>query len=544
MVLPAREWAVSILGILSRHINIESQDAALRRLAEDTLTWELNFAHHLNLSAVLMSIVKPNNANFSRALRGFLLKNMGPQIWLRIPMVAKESEPWNWWNTLRSCADVEKRLHVALELGQNSPSDAVITRWIGEPVKALIVPVGLFIPNKKGYMVLPRSIQAVIRKFIDLKVQFIVEGNNRDANVKCFQQYLDHIVKQHFVEDPLKQHAQGFEDYLQSPLQPLMDNLESATYEVFEKDPVKYTEYQRAIREALLDRVTDEEAKTKVVTLMVLGAGRGPLVRAALEAANESGRQVKVFAVEKNPYAVVTLRLQKEETWGDKVEVISSDMRNWKPTEDQLADIIVSELLGSFGDNELSPECLYSSQHVMKPDGISIPCSYTSWVSPIQSSKLYQEVRGSADQEKNPEAHFETPYVVHLQNFYEIAQPQPLFTFDHPVPLPSDNTRYDIKTFVVKDDCVLNGFAGYFECTLYKDIFLSTNPATHSKGMISWFPIFFPIRSPVHLSKGSEVELHFWRLNSSKQVWYEWCITKPVPISIHNPNGRSYTIGL
>ncbi len=45
----------------------------------------------------------------------------------------------------------------------------------------------------------------------------------------------------------------------------------------------------------------------------------------------------------------------------------------------------------------------------MKTDGISIPSSYTSWIGPLQSSKLYQEVRASADAEKNPEAHFETP---------------------------------------------------------------------------------------------------------------------------------------
>ena len=37
-----------------------------------------------------------------------------------------------------------------------------------------------------------------------------------------------------------------------------MDNLESQTYEVFEKDPVKYTQYQRAIYEALTDRVPNE----------------------------------------------------------------------------------------------------------------------------------------------------------------------------------------------------------------------------------------------------------------------------------------------
>lgn len=30
-----------------------------------------------------------------------------------------------------------------------------------------------------------------------------------------------------------------------STLQPLMDNLESQTYEVFEKDPIKYSQYQQ-----------------------------------------------------------------------------------------------------------------------------------------------------------------------------------------------------------------------------------------------------------------------------------------------------------
>ncbi len=73
----------------------------------------------------------------------------------------------------------------------------------------------------------------------------------------------------------MRQHAQGFEDYLQSPLQPLMDNLESCTYEVFEKDPIKYMEYGRAIQRAVIDLVPIEEAKTKTLVLMVLGAGRG-----------------------------------------------------------------------------------------------------------------------------------------------------------------------------------------------------------------------------------------------------------------------------
>jgi len=62
----------------------------------------------------------------------------------------------------------------------------------------------------------------------------------------------------------------------------------------------------------------------------------------------------------------------KTEFWGDTVTVVSGDMRQWSAPE--LADIIVSELLGSFGDNELSPECLDGAQHYLK--GHSLICSF------------------------------------------------------------------------------------------------------------------------------------------------------------------------
>jgi len=39
---------------------------------------------------------------------------------------------------------------------------------------------------------------------------------------------------------------------------------------------------------------------------MVVGAGRGPLVKASLKAAQDAHRLVRVYAIEKNPNAVVT----------------------------------------------------------------------------------------------------------------------------------------------------------------------------------------------------------------------------------------------
>ncbi len=48
-----------------------------------------------------------------------------------------------------------------------------------------------------------------------------------------------------------------------------MDNLESQVYEIFEKDPIKYQQYQKAIAQALIDRVSEEEKLTKETFVII-----------------------------------------------------------------------------------------------------------------------------------------------------------------------------------------------------------------------------------------------------------------------------------
>lgn len=59
-----------------------------------------------------------------------------------------------------------------------------------------------------------------------------------------------------------------------------------------------------------------------------------------------------------------SLQERKATEWYDRVEVIFGDMRNIDIPD--RADIMVSELLGSFGDNELSPECLDGAMRFLK----------------------------------------------------------------------------------------------------------------------------------------------------------------------------------
>ena len=286
---------------------------------------------------------------------------------------------------------------------------------------------------------------------------------------------------------------------------------------------------------------------------MVVGAGRGPLVQASVDAPNRCDNLVHIYVVEKNPNAVITLRTLLKEQWGGengvpygKVEVIACDMREWNAP--QKADLVISELLGSFGDNELSPECLDGVWSYVKDDAISIPESYTSFLSPIQSQRLYCEASMMREKDKPHFSSFETGYVVHIRNCYVIDAPQQLFKFEHKNltlnPKDRDNTRFISLSFKSQVDTVCHGFAGYFEAVLFKDITLSTVPSNHTKGMFSWFPIYFPVHSPLPIKKDETIQVNFWRLINKRQVWYEWAVTSPVFSSIHNPNGRSYSIGL
>ena len=353
-----------------------------------------------------------------------------------------------------------------------------------------------------------------------------------------YLRYLRHLQDTQPPRPPMERFGQGYQDFLQSPLQPLTDNLESITYEVFEKDLVKYEWYERAIGAALQD-LRSQIAESRNLVVAVVGAGRGPLVTRALQAANMTAISIDCWAVEKNPNAFVLLerRSATDPLWRGKVHVVKSDMRHWPGPntsgEVRHVDILVSELLGSFADNELSPECLDGVQHTLHPDhGVSIPQSYSAHLTPIATPRLYGDLLGRPGTEK-----WELPWVVMLHtydflctesspNAVRTAQVKEAWSFSHPIPVNilqqshiraggstgsggwvggdgknEHNARTCTLGFQSNDPGVCHGLAGYFETVLYAGksgkVELSTNPVTmdeKSKDMISWFPIFFPLK--------------------------------------------------
>ncbi|GJQ67930.1 csul [Trypoxylus dichotomus] len=549
-ILTGNDWNRLIVGILSR-VNVDSEVKHIQEHSKKLLSQELGFTSHLGLPAVMLNIHQRRNSNLAQILYSKFIMGTNYQVWITLPMVHptqfspictenEREDSWEWWNDLRRYCNFDKRLGLALEMpeSEHMPTDLELQRWAGEPVKAVILPTHLFKLNQHKQPVLPRVHQDVIQKFLSIDVQYIIKGPVLDGTTyRQYNSYIHFLGKKLYQVSAMTEFVKGCEDYLQNPLQPLTEHLETMIYEVFERDQVKYVEYQRAIQKALEDLSSDIE----VPIIMVVGAGRGPLVQATINASLIVQRKVKIYAVEKNPYAINTLEDRVQNEWGNQVILVNEDMRTYNPPE--MADILVSELLGSFGDNELSPECLDGAQRFLKLGGISIPCSYSSFLAPFQSTKIFNEIRTNRPHDKTLESVYETPYVVHLVNYYQIAQSKELFTFTHPNwDENRTNERYKSLTFTTPQNCVLTGFLGFFETVLYKDVTLSINPQTHSTNMVSWFPIVFPLHEPVQLHEGNTIQISFWRSESADKVWYEWCLEAPVRGSIMNPNGRSYFI--
>ncbi|WWC58407.1 uncharacterized protein I303_100947 [Kwoniella dejecticola CBS 10117] len=472
------------------------------------------------------------------------------------------SSTWEMWDCIRTLCNYHPRLSVTLDLSNPlPPSVGALARWTAEPVKYIWVPAGSFIPNAKGYPVLSKACQAFLRGMSKQNPTYVLHGTTTQKHTaggpNAYLQYVRHITSAPAPANGLPPSADeftsGYADYLQAPLQPLMDDLGSATYDIFERDPVKYRQYEEAITLALSDLPAD---KTHVVT--VVGAGRGPLVACTLRALTRSNRRANVYAVEKNANAFITLQERKAIEWGDQVEIFFGDMRNVDVPEK--CDIMVSELLGSFGDNELSPECLDGAMRFMKPTGISIPTSYTAHVAPISSSKLFHDVH----QPSRPAGATETPYVVMMSQVNLISgdgggvsgrcgeKVQQCWQFEHPrrdlildasgAPLTNThNTRSSRHVFHIPHAATLHGLAGYFEAHLYSNVGLSIHPDNAhrvSPDMFSWFPLYFPLKEALYLPSGSELEVNLWRLCDSRgrKIWYEWSVESYLSVSQHIPS--------
>ncbi|SMQ54026.1 unnamed protein product [Zymoseptoria tritici ST99CH_1A5] len=621
----------ALIAVVSPWIDLGSSDPLIAHISRQVFNLEVAYASFCGVSNVMVHgpITGSNVTLYSRAVLEGLALGPYVQIHILMPMTGElelegaesahlselarpdfipgmdedeDTEPelyssWESWNTIRTMCNYSSKLVISLELPRQLPSLGLQSRWHSEPVRTLMLPRTSFLRNAKGFPVLSKGHQLLLTRFLSLKfspwllladvdaiempehsaakspeptpAEAATKAGEKPKDPIAHLRYMRHLQQTQPSRPPIQKFGQGYQDYIQSPLQPLTDNLESITYEVFEKDPVKYEWYEKAAAAALKD-LQAKLGGSREIIVAVVGAGRGPLVTRVLRASKSTGIKVTCCAVEKNPNAHVLIQRRNatDPLWNKQVIVVKTDMRSWPgPTinnEVKKVDILVSELLGSFGDNELSPECLDGVQHVLHPEhGINIPQNYSAWMAPIATPRLHADLlsRGGGSEK------WELPAVVMLHQYDDlcvlpgedrIAEVKEAWTFTHPAP-PSilaqsalraggttdaggwtggdgkneHNARSCKVTFHATERGVCHGLGGYFESVLYapedgsKPIELSINPVTideKSRDMISWFPIFFPLKTPMYVPDNAEIEVSMWRQTDDRKVWYEWFV--------------------
>ncbi|OWB59299.1 hypothetical protein B5S31_g42 [[Candida] boidinii] len=359
------------------------------------------------------------------------------------------------------------------------------------------------------------------------------------------------------------------EGTLQVPLQPLNNNLTNLTYQLFEHDSTKYDCYERAIFQAISDLIEIPRFKqvkyynetTKFdhknsLNILVVGPGRGPLidkVLGCLKVLNLNLSRVNIIAIEKNPNVIIHLNEKNTNQWMNKVKILYQDIRNWNGliTNLNFSDniingllnnnkfhLIISELLGSFGCNELSPECIDSTTKFTDfKNCIFIPQSYSSYIAPVISPKLYKKISSFNDFSK-----FHNMYIPIYDQFEILSsEAKKVWQFNHNSEIYQDfrskisnrpagnlnfrNKRISKINLTCKNKGTIHGLIGYFESTLYLDIKISNSPINpNPNSLISWLPIFLPIEQPINVVNNQEISILLKRDTDNSKVWYEWSI--------------------
>ena len=516
-------WSTTIVGemvVSSSSSNQTNQDPY--QFAE----WQygLEWALHMGLPAVLIPPLPQSDddtalASYARLVEwaAHQCRASGCRLW--IPLVPLTAAALQAWRRVLQYSRYPNQLGMLIQFDtfvssvnqtatapSTTSTSTLAAAWLAQQLQLLHVTMGSgslsaisfpchqFLTNKKGYPTLSKLHQSLFvyaLRRVGRRLRFLIQSGDLsssstlstllDAKARgatgCLPhlQYLQHMRQREAVRTVLDTEPARMEtnylDALQQPLQPLKDHLENQTYHVFEKDPVKYREYQRAIAMALQDR--RGASSTSRLVLVVVGAGRGPLVTAALEAyasllPHQRPPSLTVWAIEKNPSAARRLQAlcEYEERWKrSQVKVLQTDLRYL--TAQDLggwpADIVVSELLGSWGCNELSPECLDGlwSTNAVHAHTVSIPTRYTSLVAPVASIKLWQQARQQALYPNASETAMlgitqamETGYVVRPHEASQMMTAQECWSFQHP-PLRQQSTT----GHPANDRCVTLAFA-------------------------------------------------------------------------------------
>eukprot|EP00727_Mastigamoeba_balamuthi_P014525 m51a1_g9698 hypothetical protein (355) ;mRNA; r:1374907-1376194 len=197
-------------------------------------------------------------------------------------------------------------------------------------------------------------------------------------------------------------------------LDPLDPPLTLSEYDMLERDRAKYLLYLAALVLATRDiaslRAKSAENRRGTVRYVVCGAGHGRLASLCLEAAAQCSVAAEVHCVDANPQSVDYVSALFA---GDPRVVVhppfvlaplpraaataaSLGPRGMLSSIAGACDVVVSELLGSFGDNEFAAELTRAAcEWFLAPGGVCIPRSWSAHALPVLAASATAFLRAA-----------------------------------------------------------------------------------------------------------------------------------------------------
>lgn len=429
-----------------------------------------------------------------------LLREVGPEKKISLRLALKGGcNDWLYWKNIQ-CDD----LGVFLNLG-GTMEEYEMSRWQVEPVVGVIIPEQTTESNDPSTIL---DLHKLIGRLVSRRMPPALFISPRQGSPFFLMKHLRQVIGSAKIGP--------YDDVLIEPLQPLRDNLDVSVYGIFEEDAVKYRQYEYAMLEAISDIAKSQ------ISVLVIGPGKGALIERLLSVSRNYSCETLVDAVEKNPKCLEILKHKNGTMWDHKVNIYYQDARSYTQKS---YDMIVSELIGSFGCNELAPEILRS---FTQKNTIMIPESITNYIRPI-----YAKAISNLSEEQH-----QRPYLTKLREFYPVSEFAQAWRFHFPDTDSMDTSRYHETHFHASHVSHINGFEGIFSAVLYKQITIGIHPNLRMGCCKSWFPIIFPVKDAL-VQLGHNFKFSIQRV-IKENVWYEWSFDNIV----YNTNGHAFKIKL
>ena len=93
---------------------------------------------------------------------------------------AQIDDPWQWWHHVRALCGHSTKLGVLLVVPVTLIGASVVDRWLGEPIKAVLLPTAAFLTNRKGFPVLSRPHQELLARVFQHGIQVCATTSCQD----------------------------------------------------------------------------------------------------------------------------------------------------------------------------------------------------------------------------------------------------------------------------------------------------------------------------------------------------------------------------